>query len=172
MRKATPSSKQDKSVAHSFLRSRQYCGTRWRRIWRGWGLLVGEWEQRIERSGVKLLNRPRPTQGCRVDSSSSSSSSSRRHRRSSSSSSRRRRRRRTVLCIMSLLQRVTQQIINIIYKFCNVSTMQYAANDQQSAHQGIGQSNNALAHSSQLVQHLLAKYKIPHVQQLPHSPVL
>jgi hypothetical protein len=26
-----------------------------------------EREQRIERSGVKLLNRPRPTQGCRVD---------------------------------------------------------------------------------------------------------
>jgi hypothetical protein len=36
-----------------------------------------ERERRIERSGVELLNRPRPTQGCCSSSSSSSSSSSR-----------------------------------------------------------------------------------------------
>jgi hypothetical protein len=29
--------------------------------------VVGKRERRIERSGVELLNRPRPTQGCRVD---------------------------------------------------------------------------------------------------------
>jgi hypothetical protein len=33
----------------------------------GWRLLVGGWRQRIDKSGVELLNRPRHTQGCRVD---------------------------------------------------------------------------------------------------------
>jgi len=30
-------------------------------------LLVGGRRSRIDRSGIELLNRPRPTQGCRVD---------------------------------------------------------------------------------------------------------
>jgi hypothetical protein len=114
------------------------------------------------------LNRPRPTQGCRVVVVVVVVGGG----GGGEEGEEKKKKKKTTVHHEFALQRVTQQIINIIYKFCNVSITQYAANDQQSAHQGIGQSNNALAHSSQLVQHFLAKYKIPHVQQLPHSPVL
>jgi hypothetical protein len=45
---------------------------------------------------------------------------------------------KSVLCVTSWLQRVTQQIWNIIYKFYEVSETQHVASDHKTVREGIG----------------------------------
>lgn len=77
-----------------------------------------------------------------------------------------------VLCVMSSLQQVKQEIMNIIDNICVISATLYAASDQKSSRQWIDQSTTTTRQHTQFVQHFSATDKIAQVQHSPYSPGL
>jgi hypothetical protein len=70
---------------------------------------------------------------------------------------------------MSSLQRVKQEMTNIIDNICAISATPYAASDQKSGRQWIDQSTTTMRQRTHFV-HFSATNEIAQVQQPPYSP--